>query len=76
MGLDDDLRRLIEKYLAGDVLLDELVGWLAEHAQETFDNAAVRDLSDRIWILVSEFDRADRDEESLRHELAALAIAA
>ena len=76
MGLDAELRHLIEEYLVGGVSLEVLVAWLADHVQETFENVAARDLSDRLWILVSEFDRADRDEESLRRELAALAIAA
>jgi hypothetical protein len=76
MSLDADLRHLIEEYLAGVVSLDGLVAWLAEHVQETFEDGALRDLSDRLWILVSELDRNDRDEESLRRELAALAIAA
>lgn len=76
MGLDADLRHLIEEYLAGLMSLDGLVTWLAEHVQETFENVASRHLSDRLWILVAEFDRHDRDGESLRRELAALAIAA
>lgn len=76
MSLESELRHVVDDFLRGGRSLGDVHTWLTGHVQVTLDDAAVRDLSDRVWMLISEYDRDDRSEESLRQELARLAVAA
>jgi len=76
MDESKELLELTNRYLAGESTLDEMWDWLVNHVEATRESSPARELSDRLWILLSEYDLGDRDEESIRAELRALRVAA
>ncbi len=74
MNLARELRTLVTAYVEGESALGELRDWLAAHvaAIDEGDDTVVRDLADRVWILIAEFDYGHRDEDGIREALADL----
>jgi hypothetical protein len=72
MPLTHELEALAKSYLEGRTAVEDLRHWLVEHAQGVVDAADPRldDLDGELWLLISEWDRGDRDEASVRDDLA------
>lgn len=75
MEHEQRLPHVVESLLAQKLTLDEFYYWLVEHSDETERDLPNRELADRAWILISEFDLGHRSEESVREELAAFRVA-
>lgn len=73
MNLSAQLSALIQSYLAQETSLEAVEDWMAEHALdiEAADDSDARGLLGLVWLLISEYDRGDRSEESVRAELSA-----
>lgn len=71
-----ELLELLGRYAADEAALDEVWRWLVDHVQTMSLDSPARELSDRLWILLSEYQAGDRDEASIRDELRALRVAA
>jgi hypothetical protein len=63
----------VHRYLAHETSLAAVEDWMAEHALEieAADDSDARRLLGLVWLLISEYDRGDRSEESVRAELSA-----
>ncbi len=72
-ALGENLKAAVAAAAEGRTSLEELFEWLAAHVQEIADchDEALVTLSDRAWIVLSEVDKGDRDEDSARAELRA-----
>ncbi len=71
MTLAHELESLTGEYLAGRQSLEDVRAWLIDHAQDVVDQEDPRldELDGQLWLLISEHDRRDRDEASIRAEL-------
>lgn len=69
--LAHDLEALIEAYVREERSLADLREWLLDHVQDVLDSPDPRlaELDGVLWRLISEYDRRDRDEASVRTEL-------
>jgi hypothetical protein len=74
MTLTQELKALAGAYLNKRSSLEDIRAWLIDHAQDVVDAADPRldDLDGELWLLISEYDRRDRDEASVRTELGRL----
>jgi hypothetical protein len=72
--LAGELEGLIGAYLLGTRTLEDLRAWLLDHVQDVLDATDPRldELDGELWLLISEYDRRDRDEASIRAELRRL----
>lgn len=71
MSLSSQLEFMARSYLSGKTSLEQLEAWLDTHVQETAhsNELAAIELSDRIWILLSELGYGERTEDDVRSEL-------
>lgn len=71
MSLAQELEALTRSYLVGRTSLEDVRQWLVAHAQDVVDAEDQRldELDGELWLLISEFDRGDRDEVSVRADL-------
>ena len=74
MALREEVQEQIVAYLESRNSLDDLHYWLADHVQEIADvgDCEGRELADRAWILIAEFDAGHRDEDGVRDALTDL----
>ena len=74
MTLATELEELIRCYLLGTREMSDLRCWLYDHVQAVLDSTDPRldELDGELWLLISEYDRRDRDEASIREALAEL----
>jgi len=74
MTLATELEDLIRRYLLGTRTLEDVREWLLDHVQAVLDSSDPRldELDGESWLLISEYDRRDRDEASIREALAQL----
>jgi hypothetical protein len=65
---------LIRAYLAGTRTLEDLRVWLLDHVQDVLDadDPRLSQLDGMLWLLISEYDRRDRDEASIQATLGQL----
>lgn len=70
--VQDELRAAVRRFVAGRDTIAALHDWLAAHVQALADStdAAARSLDGLAWLLISEWSIGDRDEASVRRELA------
>lgn len=71
-----ELEELIQAYLIGARTLEDLRQWLLDHVQDVLDTADSRlsQLDGELWLLISEYDRRDRDEASVKAALRQLVL--
>jgi hypothetical protein len=74
MTLATELEGLIGCYLLGTRNLEDLRSWLYDHVQAVLDSSDPRldELEGELWLLISEYDRRDRDEASIHAALRLL----
>jgi hypothetical protein len=74
MTLATELESLIRCYLLGTREMEDLREWLYDHVQAVLDSDDPRldELDGELWLLISEYDRRDRDEASIRIALREL----
>jgi hypothetical protein len=72
--LRHELETMISAYLRGQRDLGDLRAWLLDHTQAVLDTPDLRldELDGTLWRLISEYDRRDRDEVSVRDALIAM----
>jgi len=72
MTLAREFEALLDSYVQGRCALDDVRRWLASHVQAVLDSDedGLRELDGLAWLLISELDRGDRLEQSVRAELA------
>jgi hypothetical protein len=72
MSLEQEFQGLVRSYVLGQVGLEGVRAWLADHVQAVADtrDAALDELTGEAWALLSEYDLGDRDEDSVRAELS------
>jgi hypothetical protein len=73
VNLSTQLGAQVQRYLAHETSLEAVEDWMAEHALdiEAADDSDTRQFLGLVWLLISEHDRGDRSEESVRAELSA-----
>ena len=71
MSLAHELESLTRSYLVGRTSLEDVRQWLVAHAQDVVDadDPSLDELDGELWLLISELDRGDRDEASIRADL-------
>jgi hypothetical protein len=74
MSLARELEDLIGEYLGEHQTIGDLREWLYDHVQAVLDSSDPRldELDGELWLLISEYDRRDRDEASIREHLGRL----
>jgi len=72
MTLTTELEELIRCYLLGTRTMEDVREWLLDHVQAVLDSTDPRleELDGESWLLISEYDRGDRSEASIREALA------
>jgi hypothetical protein len=72
--LRHEFEGLIGAYLRNERGLDDLRTWLLDHVQAILDTSDARldRLDGELWRLLSEYDRRNRDEQSVRDVLTAI----
>ena len=68
MSLTHELATMVQAYLASRASLDAVRQWLVLHAQDIMDAGDPRldALDGELWLLISEMDRGDIDEDEVR----------
>jgi hypothetical protein len=71
MSLAREIETLTRSYLGERASLEEIRQWLVVHAQDVVetDDPRLDQLDGELWLLISELDRGDRDEASVRVDL-------
>src|SRR5207247_1126770 len=71
LHLEEALHEKIARAASGKTEVRSLYDWLAAHAQAVIDegDAALTRLSDRIWILLAEYDSGALTQDELRADL-------
>jgi hypothetical protein len=71
MNPELEFRAVVESYLAGSLALAEVREWLEDHVLDLYDGegAVGAELPNLAWILLSEYDRGDRSESSVKSDL-------
>lgn len=71
MSLAHELESLTRSYLVGRTSLEDVRQWLVAHAQDVVDaeDSRLDELDGELWLLISELDRGDRDDASIRADL-------
>ena len=72
MSLIQEFHQIAGEYITGTRSLDDLHGWLVEHAQAVVDaeDPELIRRTGRAWTLISEFDADHLDEQDVRRGLA------
>src|SRR5262245_49137281 len=72
-ALRHELEGVIGAYLRDECGLADVRAWLLDHVQAVLDTSdpELAALDGELWRLISEYDRRDRDEESIRAALFA-----
>lgn len=71
----EELRHIVAEFARGSRPSDELRSWLEDHVDAVLatNDPQLAALDGLAWTLLSELDRGDRDEASVRAELGAVA---
>jgi hypothetical protein len=75
MTLLSELQCIVAELALGSRPLNDLRSWLEDHVEDVLesDDKRLTELDGLGWTLIGELDRGDRDEESVRAELGAVA---
>lgn len=71
MRVEQEFHQEIQRFVTGELSIDELYDWLSEHVQPLADtdDAATRRLYGLAWLMVSEWSIGDRSEQDIREQV-------